>query len=143
MAEASLAQKFFAAVGRNDLPGISRLIDEGADVNQMRGGSSALMLAAGSGFGEAVTALIDKGADVALEDGDGRDAKCFAADAGHANIVFLITRTATARDVRLAAEKSDADFRANVEGIVNTVNGGVSSSVSVGRPLRLKGAPGG
>src|SRR5262249_55345263 len=82
------------------------LLAAGAAVHRLNPGrEGAVMRGAWAANAPMVTLLIDSGADVALESDDRQDAKCIAAERGHPDIVSLITKTAAARDARVAAEK--------------------------------------
>ena len=51
---------------------------------------TALIFAAGRGHKGVVEMLLEAGADVAIKDEDGKTAKHYASDAGHAEIVALL-----------------------------------------------------
>lgn len=75
---------------------MSRLLDEGADVNVKRSdGNSALMLASYAGHFYTVRLLVEKGAEINAKNESGFTALMIAASASHADIVeFLIEKGA-------------------------------------------------
>lgn len=69
-AQLSVREQLWAAVRNSDAAEITRLLDEGADVNAANEmGVTALWIAAGKGKPEIVQLLVDRGADVNARDG--------------------------------------------------------------------------
>jgi ankyrin repeat protein len=71
---------------------LSMLLEAGADPNKIRqsDGSNALMQAAYYGRTEAVTKLMERGAELELMDKAGNTAMDYAANRGHEEIVMLL-----------------------------------------------------
>ena len=81
----------FASRYSNKAEAVSKLIEEGADVDLKNwSGNTALMLATQHGKAEIVDTLIEKGANVDLTNGSGNTALMFAAQNGHAEIVTTL-----------------------------------------------------
>ena len=81
----------FASRYSNKAEAVSKLIEEGADVDLKNwSGNTALMLATQHGKAEIVDTLIEKGANVDLTNGSGNTALMFAAQNGHAGIVTTL-----------------------------------------------------
>ena len=78
------------AAGGGDLAEVKRLLADGADVNAIDDGWTALMVAAGNGHSEVAKVLLNAGANPTV-DNDGWTALMFAAQEGHAKVakVFL------------------------------------------------------
>jgi serine/threonine protein kinase len=70
---------------------VKRLLDKGADINEVRfGNTSALMYAAQDGHTEVVKLLIKEGAKVDARDNDGDDALMYAAFRGRTEIAKIL-----------------------------------------------------
>ena len=83
-------------VSRNDLEGVSRLIEAGADINKAENdGWTPLMMAAEFGHGDIVKYLLDSGADVLMQTYTGRTALA-CAEAGKFTFVINILKKAIA-----------------------------------------------
>lgn len=67
---------------------VKRLISEGADINGRKYAKTALMEASINGHLDIVKILLNSGADINLEDWDGRTALMFPALNGHKDIVI-------------------------------------------------------
>src|SRR5712691_4491580 len=90
-----------------DAPMIRTLVDSGADANNATAnGTTALMLAAAAGKPDAVTLLIEKGANVnARENVKGETALTFAAAYGRTDVVKVLT--ANKADVSITTKVQD------------------------------------
>lgn len=80
-----------SAVSNLKVEAVKKLLLYNPDVNvRMLGGFTPLMSAAALGSKDLVRALVEHGADSAIKSEDGRDARSFAFDAKHSDIVDLL-----------------------------------------------------
>jgi len=99
----SPADAFYSAIRENDLTTLQAIVKGGADVNlsDPRGGARPLMYAAAVGSIEAMTLLIDNGADINAVNGTGATALIWAApDIGR--VKLLLSKGA---DVKAASQR--------------------------------------
>ena len=89
------------AIKRGDLPSILALLEQGADVNARdRYGQTALMLAAHTGYGEVVEALIVHQAKLDITAKFGLSALMLAVIAGQVDIARLLVKAAANLSLR-------------------------------------------
>ncbi len=77
------------------------LIERGADVTTKHRGTNCtvLMAAAGGGYADVVSSMLEKGVDVNVEDRQGYTALTYAAGEGHTEIVKLLVRAGSRSNV--------------------------------------------
>ena len=94
------------------------ILDEGADVNAMVDGYTALMLASKQGNTKTVKLLLDKGADVNAKNNDGSTALMLASKQGNTKIVELLRKAGAdvnAADVELLRKAEAAAIKAAIK----------------------------
>ncbi|MGI9457356.1 MAG: ankyrin repeat domain-containing protein, partial [Aeoliella sp.] len=93
-------------VGRGDVSGTKRLLDEGASVNDKDpNGKTVLMEAAANGHASLAATLVLLGANVNEQDANGRTPLMYAAENGHASVLQVF------RDVEYAVRAMPRDDR--------------------------------
>jgi len=85
-----MARAFFEAVEDSKLEDLEDLLEQGADINAMQRGKTALMIAATDNSDKLVTALLEGGAKVDIQDKEGKTALILAAYYGHGDIAKLL-----------------------------------------------------